>query len=171
MPLKRFVAFIKNALFISPWPYRLTRILLGLVFVYAGLIKLLDPKAFARSISGYGLVPESLLPVVAIGLPLLETVAGIGLVFDVAGSLVIILGLLFMFVIVIWYGILNDLNIDCGCFSPEEVAGRNSLILAFYRDLVMIAAGVYLFVARRLRSRISIAVGLRWLNNSIKGGN
>lgn len=50
-------------------------------------MKLLDPKAFARIISRYELIPDTLLPLVAIGLPVLELVAGIGVLLAVRGSL------------------------------------------------------------------------------------
>jgi hypothetical protein len=111
-----------------------------------------------------------MLPVVAIGLPALETVAGIALMFDVAGSLAIIFGLLIMFVVIIWYGILSGLNIDCGCFSPEETAGQNSLKRAFYRDLGMIAAAVYLFWVRRVRTHHELRSVEEQLNKAIEKG-
>jgi hypothetical protein len=91
-----------------------------------------------------------LLAPVAIGLPALEFLAGLGLIFAIRGSLSIIFGLLITFVIVLWYGILHNLNIDCGCFSPEEIKGYTSLRHALYRDIVMIAATIYLYVSHRL---------------------
>ncbi len=103
----------------SPLPYITVRLILGSVFVYAGVVKILDPKAFASIISQYGLVPESLLVPVAIGLPLVEILAGLGLIFNIRGSLPTIFGLLVMFIFVLWYGILQELNIDCGCFTTE----------------------------------------------------
>ena len=54
--------------------------------------------------------------------------------------------LLVLFVSVLWYGILKDLNVDCGCFSAEELKGQAGLWKAFYRDLVMLAAAL-LFVS------------------------
>ena len=126
---------------------RIIRFSLGVIFIYAGFIKLTDPKAFAKVISLYDLIPESLLAPVAIGLPILEILAGIGLLFAVRGSLSIIFGLLVMFVFVLWYGILKNLDIDCGCFSPQELKSQASLWHAFYRDVAMIAATGYLFIA------------------------
>jgi len=137
---------LKNIL-LPPWLNYLIRVILGSVFLYAGVAKLLDPKAFARVISQYDLVPESLLAPVAIGLPVLEVLAGIGLVLAVRGSLSVIFGLLVMFVFVLWYGILKNLDIDCGCFSPQELKSQASLWHAFYRDIAMIAATGYLFIA------------------------
>ena len=62
------------------WAYHCLRLTLAGVFIYAGFIKLLDPRAFAHAIAQYDLVPEALLPLVAIGLPALELLAGLGLI-------------------------------------------------------------------------------------------
>ncbi len=142
--------FIKGALnftkkFVSsPLSYITVRLILGSVFAYAGFVKLLDPKAFASIISQYGLVPQSLLV-------LIELLAGLGLIFNIRGSLTAIFGLLVMFIFVLWYGILRDLNIDCGCFTVEELKGINSLKQAFYRDIIMIIGILYLFIYKRIK--------------------
>jgi len=135
---------------ISPWPYRLVRWGIGLVFVWAGAVKLADPKGFAEIISVYHLVPGFLLVPVAIGLPAVEVLAGLGLMFDVRGSLPVIVALLVLFVGVLWFGILKDLHIDCGCFSSAELAEHDTLREAMYRDIFMIGAAVYLFWWRRV---------------------
>jgi uncharacterized membrane protein YphA (DoxX/SURF4 family) len=132
---------------LSPWLQHIIRFSIGVIFMYAGITKIIDPKAFARVISQYDLVPESLLVPVAIGLPVLEILAGIGLFFAIRGSLSVIFGLLVMFIFVLWYGILKNLDIDCGCFSPQELKSQASLWHAFYRDAAMIAATAYLFIA------------------------
>jgi hypothetical protein len=132
----------------SSWPSRLIRFGLGMVFVYSGMIKLGAPKAFARTLSQYDLIPDSLLPVVAIGLPILELLAGIGVVLAFRGSLSLMSSLLLLFTIVLWYGILRNLNVDCGCFSTEELKGQAGIWKAFYRDLILLGAALFLFVTR-----------------------
>jgi uncharacterized membrane protein YphA (DoxX/SURF4 family) len=132
---------------VSPWLNFLIRVILGYVFLYAGVSKISDPKAFARIISHYDLVPEGLLAPVAIGLPVLEVLAGVGLFFAVRGSLSVVFGLLVMFVFVLWYGILKNLNIDCGCFSLWELDNYAGLQKALYRDIGMIVGVVYLYVS------------------------
>ena len=119
----------------SRWPDRVIRGILAFLFIYGGGLKLADPKAFAATLSHYDLIPEMLLPVVAIGLPALEVAAGTALLFNIRGGLTVITGLLVLFVAVLGYGILSDLNVDCGCFGPEEIAGQQSLRQAFIRDL------------------------------------
>jgi len=135
----------------SPWPDRIIRLSLGAVFMYAGFVKLIDPKAFAKVISHYNLIPEVLLAPVAIGLPQLEFLAGLGLILNIRGSLSVICSMLVVFVLVLWYGILKDLSIDCGCFTPEELAGQAGLQKAFYRDLLMIGAVLFVYVHRYVR--------------------
>lgn len=132
------------------WPYRIIRIALACLFIYGGVVKLFAPKAFAATISTYQLVPEMFLPVVAIGLPLIETIAGLALIFDCSWGLHLISGLLALFVFVLGYGVLGDLNVDCGCFSTEELDSQSGLRMAFYRDLILLGLVVpYLYLFRR----------------------
>jgi uncharacterized membrane protein YphA (DoxX/SURF4 family) len=74
--------------------YNYTRWILGGIFIYAGSTKLLKHKSFTALIEAYGIVPESLLMPVTLALPVLEVAAGIGLIFDIEGSLSVIAGLL-----------------------------------------------------------------------------
>jgi uncharacterized membrane protein YphA (DoxX/SURF4 family) len=135
-----------------PWPYRIVRIAFAGLFVYGGVTKLFDPKAFAATISAYDLMPEALLPVFAVGLPLIETIAGLALVLDRVWGLHLIKGLLALFVFVLGYGILGDLNVDCGCFGAEELDKQAGLREAFYRDLILIGVVTpYLYLARLVR--------------------
>jgi uncharacterized membrane protein YphA (DoxX/SURF4 family) len=144
----------------SSWLRFFVRFSIGAVFVYAGFVKLIDPKAFARIISYYNMVPESLLPFVAIGLPALEFFAGLGLVFSIRGSLSVIIVLLMMFSIVLGYGIFNNLNIDCGCFSSEELSQQENLKLAFYRDLILIGGAFFLFMSGRYSPKNTMSQNL-----------
>jgi uncharacterized membrane protein YphA (DoxX/SURF4 family) len=153
-----FTKWFAVALSWLPFFLRLT---LGLIFIYAGTAKLLDPKAFARIISRYELVPSVFLPATAIGLPALELLAGIGCIFAVRGSLSLTFSLLVFFVAILWYGILNDLNVDCGCFTAEELQNQAGLWQAFYRDLVMMAGVLFLYGYRWIRTNKQISLPLR----------
>lgn len=147
------------------WLYRLCRLILGLVFIYGGATKLLEPEIFAVLIEAYGLVPEGLLFPVAIGLPLLEVIAGIGLLFDIRGSLALITGMLVLFMIVLAYGIWMGLDVDCGCFGPEdpEAEAFHGLRLALFRDGIMLA-GVAFMYCWRCRNAIHPAALIPVLN-------
>jgi len=136
---------------LSIWTYRAVRLALGLVFVVSGALKLAAPAEFAHIIREYQLLPGVLAPPVALGLPALEVAAGLGLLADARGSLAAIAGMLALFMVVLWYGVLADLHIDCGCFGPEDLAQQDSLHAAFIRDAWMAGGVVYLYLARRLR--------------------
>ena len=59
---------------------RAGRILLGAIFVYASLDKILDPAAFAQAIANYQILPPAWVNAVALMLPWLEAVSGICLI-------------------------------------------------------------------------------------------
>ena len=142
------------------WLYRLCRLTLGGIFIYAGGTKLLEPEIFAVLIEAYGIVPEGLLMPVAIGLPFLEVIAGFGLLFEIRGSLALITGLLVFFMVVLGYGIWMGLDVDCGCFGPEdpEAEAFHGLRLSLFRDLVMMVGVFFIFGWRRYRCIRSASV-------------
>lgn len=140
---------------VNPWPNRIVRFSLAAVFFYGGIIKLFNPRAFAATISTYDLVPEALLPVVAIGLPIIEIIAGVALLLGLLWGHHLITVLLAMFVFVLGYGVMGDLNVDCGCFGVEELDKQAGLRAAFYRDLMLIGIVMpYLYISRWLSSKM-----------------
>ena len=132
---------------LSSWIYRIVRWGLGGIFIYSGSTKLLAPQTFAVLIEAYGLLPDMLLMPVALILPALEFVAGVGLLFDIRGSLAVISGLLLLFIAILGYGIRMGLDVDCGCFGPEEPEAEafHGLRLALYRDMAMLVAVAFLY--------------------------
>ena len=135
---------------ISLWVYHIIRLLIATVFIWSGLIKISDPNGFAIVIDAYGLVPETWVMTVAIGLSFLELIAGLGLLIGVAGSLSLTTGLLLLFVAVLTYGIVLGLDVDCGCFGPgdPEAEAFHGLRSALYRDGLILAGIVYLYAWR-----------------------
>ena len=136
---------------IPSWIYVLCRWVLGSIFIYAGSTKLIEPEIFATLIDAYGIVPEIMLLPVAILLPLFEVIAGVGILFDIRGSLTAILGLLMLFLMILGYGMAMGLDVDCGCFSPgdPEAKAFHGLREAFYRDLLMVLQVMFAFGWRK----------------------
>ena len=93
---------------------------------------------------------------VAIGLPLLEVTAGTGLLLDIRGSLAMIAGLLLLFMVVLGYGIWMGLDVDCGCFGPEdpEAEALHGLRISVFRHLVMMGGVFIIYGFRRYRYMI-----------------
>ena len=135
------------------WFYHVLRLGLAGIFIYAGLVKLLDPRAFAHTIAQYDLIPEMLLPLVAVSLPALELLAGAGLVFEVRGSLTTIALLLLIFMVILGFAVWHNLDVDCGCFTTAELDAQQGVKTAFWRDLIMFGATLFLFWRRRSRER------------------
>lgn len=135
----------------SIWSYRAVRLVLGILFIWAAVLKLMDQEVFAKTIAAFGLLPKPLTPWAALALPVLELIAAIGLILDIRGSLAIITGLLVLFSLVLTYGMWLGLDIDCGCYGPGDPEGEAfaSLRASFYRDLVMLAGAFYLYWWRR----------------------
>ncbi len=139
---------------LSDWIYKIVRVVYVVLFVYAGLSKLLNPRAFATVIDAFGLVPDPLIMPIAFALPILEILAAVGLLFDVRGSLGAVTGLLVFFMTVVSYGIWMGLDIDCGCFGPGDLEGEayRGLRPALYRNLLLIVGIAYLYSWRFIRA-------------------
>lgn len=88
---------------------------------------------------------------VAVALPALEVVVGAGLILNIKGSLTSVAVLLLLFVAIITYGILMGLDVDCGCFGPQdpEADAFHGLWPTLYRDLAMLAGIALMFGVRR----------------------
>jgi uncharacterized membrane protein YphA (DoxX/SURF4 family) len=140
--------------FLPPMTYHLIRVLFSVIFLWSGISKLMDPSKFGVIIDAYGLIPEAWILPLSIILPLLEMVFGLGLLLEIRGSLAVITGLLILFMAILSYGIWLGLDVDCGCFGPQdpEAEAFHSLRPALYRDFVMIAGVVYLYFWRCCRS-------------------
>lgn len=151
-----------SRIILSDWGYRIVRFGYVVLFLYAGMNKLLDPRAFATVIDAFGFVPDLLITPIALGLPILEILAAVGLVFDVRGSLGLVGGLLVFFMAVVSYGMWLGLDIDCGCFGAGDPEGEayKSLRPTFYRNLVLITGIAYLYSWRFLRAFRPARIGL-----------
>jgi len=145
---RRLLPFIFRAL------YHLLRLGLALIFIYAGFVKLMNPQAFAHALAQFELIPDGLLPLVALGLPGVELLAGVGLAFDLRFCMTAILALLTGFLLILGYAIFKDLDIDCGCFTLDDLTERTTVKTAFFRDLLMMAAICFLFWWRRSRTKV-----------------
>jgi uncharacterized membrane protein YphA (DoxX/SURF4 family) len=153
---------------LSTWVYRSARFTISAIFVWSGISKLADPQSLAVIIDAYGLIPDSWVLPVSVLLPLIELIGGVGLFLDLRGSLATISGLLLLFMLILGYGIWIGLDVDCGCFGPDdpEAKAYHALRPALYRDFFMGAAILYLYSWRAFRSERPMA----WseLHNSLR---
>ena len=130
------------------------RVILGALFLYAGIAKIVDPMGFARSIHNYKLLPESLINVAAILLPWLEVIVGGSLLLGIgtAGGALIATALFSIFAGALTINLIRGLDIACGCFSTAANGGS---ISGFYllRDFSLLLMSIQiLFFDRTLLS-------------------
>ncbi len=125
--------------------YIVTRVALGLVFVYAGILKIRDPNAFAGSVAAYKILPYGLNYLVAAILPWVETICGMLLVVGyrarAAAFIVIAMNLVFMAALA--STIVRGLDIDCGCF--RQGGAKTPAWMAILRDVLFLAAAIFVF--------------------------
>ncbi len=110
----------------------LFRLIVGGVFVWAGILKILDPLEFARSIMNYRVFPQELAFLVALVLPWVEVIAGglliVGL-FRRSSALLISL-MLIGFIGLVALALARGIDTSCGCFGSFSRSADLSLILA-----------------------------------------
>ncbi len=122
------------------------RIVLGFVFIYAGIGKIVEPNIFAKEIMNYRLLPEIIVKATAIILPWLELFIGFLLLFGVKTKTASILsfGLLIIFTFGVLSAIIRGLNINCGCFSQHiEYVGWKKVV----ENLALILTSIYLAIS------------------------
>ncbi len=129
-----------NKLLSNKYLLILFRIIVGFVFIYAGILKISDPAGFSDAINNYDLLPLSFVNFFAITLPWIEVVAGLFLLFGISvkenSFIISVMLVVFIFAIVISLG--RGLNIECGCFGTSSGSKvgiikllENSLLLTF----------------------------------------
>jgi len=117
--------WLRNGSELSPslasvkWFLLASRLLVGWVWIAAGVIKLPDPAASVRAVRAYDLLPEAIVPTVGHLLPIVEIVAGTCLVLGLlTRGVAAVSALLFVaFVIGIATAWARGLQIECGCFG------------------------------------------------------
>ena len=95
------------------------RLIVGGVFIWAGVSKIADPLSFAHNVRNYQLVGQTLSFLTAIFLPWVELIAGLWLIVGLypKSSALLISCLLFFFIVLVAITMARGLNVDCGCFG------------------------------------------------------
>jgi putative oxidoreductase len=136
--------------------WRIVGLLIGAVFIFAGLTKIvdlqpfriLDPMDFARGIDNYKLLPWLMSVLLALYLPWLEIICGLALIGRrfYSGALALLLALLLVFIGASFAAKARGLDITCGCFG--HVSDQLSFTWHMVLDLAILAAVVALWCTR-----------------------
>jgi len=129
--------------------WRIVALIIGGIFVYAGVIKAMDPVAFANDIDNYKILPWPLAVRLAFYLPWLEMLCGLALIlrFFCRGGLFILTGLTFVFIAASAIAKVRGLDITCGCFGHASKNWSFSGHLAL--DIAILIALIALWISNR----------------------
>jgi len=131
----------------NEWLGLLFRLVLGGVFVYASLDKIIHPEGFAHAVYNYRLIPAVLVNLFALFLPWLELFCGMALILGmrVDGAALIIGGLLAVFIVAVSINLIRGVDIACGCFTsaPE---GRKAGVSLLVQDTVLFLMALHLLL-------------------------
>jgi uncharacterized membrane protein YphA (DoxX/SURF4 family) len=124
------------------------RLVLGGVFVVAGVLKAVDPQSSVAAVSAYQLLPASLATIVGWGLPFAEIALGLLLLAGIATRVVAAVAgmLLVIFIAGVVSAAARGLSIDCGCFGGggQVNPGETAYGIELVRDVGLLLLAAWL---------------------------
>jgi len=107
------------------------RLVVGGIFIWAGLLKIFDPLGFAESIANYKAFPQVISFFLAMVLTWIEVSCGVFLILGIfrSASALLLSGVLASFLVLIAVTILRGIDVDCGCFGSLSRKVDYKLIL------------------------------------------
>jgi putative oxidoreductase len=132
---------------VSTIAWRVLGFIIGAVFIYAGIIKLLDPVGFGNDIDNYKMLPWTISVRLAFFLPWLEIFAGLAVIFRrlYFGGLFILLALVVVFIGGSIFAKARGLDISCGCFG--HVSKNWSFTQHLLLDFALLGAVLMLWLS------------------------
>jgi putative oxidoreductase len=99
--------------------WRIVALIIGGIFIYAGVMKISDPAGFANDIDNYKILPWALTVRLAFYLPWLEILCGLAVILGLLyrGGLLILTALISIFIAASVIAKARGLDITCGCFG------------------------------------------------------
>ena len=129
------------------WFWRILDFVIGGIFIYAGVVKVMEPIRFAEDIDNYHLLPWMASVRLAFYLPWLEIFCGGALIFRrlYGGALTILLTLIIVFIGANVIAKMRGLDVKCGCFGhvSDNLGFASHMVLN-----VVILAGIVLLMRR-----------------------
>lgn len=122
------------------------RLGLGVLFIYSALAKISDPYEFAYSVMRYRVLPDFTIGLFSLTMPMLELLAGLSMIVTkwLRESALLVTGMFAMFIIALVQALARGLEISCGCFGVPSVGGREEILMALVRDVVLVVPAVWL---------------------------
>ena len=115
----------------------ISRVILGIIFIYASYDKILDPAGFSKNIHNFHVTPITIENLAALIIPWLELIIGVFLIIGLflEGTTSIIIALLVFFIIILSQAVFRGIDIHCGCFKTEADAGTTDLSIELIKHI------------------------------------
>ena len=126
----------------------IARLVLAVVWVWAGWSELQEPRTFLRAVRAYRASPEWLSEAIAYGLPTLEIGLAVLLLLGLAvRAAAAVSALLFVvFIIGIAQASARGFKLGCGCFGGGGETDKTTYLLDVGRDVGLLVLAVYLVI-------------------------
>ncbi|MGE5343581.1 MAG: MauE/DoxX family redox-associated membrane protein [Candidatus Omnitrophota bacterium] len=124
----------------SPVFQVICRLMIGGMFIYAGIPKVADPHGFAKIMENYKLLPSVLITLPSLILPWVEIIAGLFLILGIfkRTSAIILTLLLGVFIVAISLNLIRGISFDCGCFSTVTSKEGSNPVGLLIRDALLL---------------------------------
>jgi uncharacterized membrane protein YphA (DoxX/SURF4 family) len=126
------------------------RLVIGIIFLQAGLTKILELGVFVQTVRAYAILPNFLIPIFAVVVPWVELTIGACLVLGLwtrwgaLGSLLLLL----CFMTAIGINLYRGVDISCGCASWDSP--KSSLPETLVRDFLLVLGSLFLITIRHV---------------------
>ena len=127
------------------------RLVLGYIFIYASMPKIINPLEFSNQIDLYDATPIIINNVIALIIPWIELLIGLGLILNrkIKGSIVLSIILLIVFIILLSQAYYRGISLDCGCFGTGEIKSDIELsadmLKRIWEDIIFLCMSIYLY--------------------------
>jgi uncharacterized membrane protein YphA (DoxX/SURF4 family) len=132
------------------------RLILGITFLYAGIIKASASQAFIVALLPFTFIDSMWTGPLAIGLAWMEILAGVLVlaprIYEAGAAM--IAGLCLVFIAVLSWALWNGYIVSCGCFGEDMAPSAAKMLLAIGRDILLFAGAVAIMVIPRLRKNL-----------------
>lgn len=120
------------------------RVVLGGLFVYAGLVKASDSQQFALALVPFTFLPAGSAGFLAVGLAWTELTAGVLILLPRVYPIgaVVIGGMCLLFIGVLCWALWNGIVVSCSCFGDEGTPSEQAMVLAVVRDAFLLTGAV-----------------------------
>jgi uncharacterized membrane protein YphA (DoxX/SURF4 family) len=132
------------------------RLILGITFLYAGIIKASASQAFAIALLPFTFIDSMWTGPLAVGLAWMEILAGVLIlaprIYEAGAAM--IAGLCLVFIAVLSWALWNGYIVSCGCFGEDMAPSAAKMLLTIGRDILLFAAAVAIVMIPRLRKNL-----------------